>query len=503
MTPVRLALAAALLAGLCAASVPVLDEESYLAIAAQLDPARPYDWWRPWPPWHGDREADAFVYAHPPLFLWWVWAIQQLELPFTVARRLAGVPWAAILGGAVGVIAQQTCRRPGLAALSWLCAPVVVLSLQRGLMPDLMVTALMTATVAGWVRGRFVLAGLALGLAIWTKYPALAVVPPLLLDGVLRGRLRRSGMLWLTAAVVFVLGEGWLWSIYGRVHLIEVLTRAGEIPRGAMWGRMLGVLTRLALIGPVLLALLPPGRRLVGLPAVALAGVVFFLARPAAMPQQVGALLVMASMGGFCLMVSLLALRRGWMTSGDGVLLGSWVLCVLGGVVVGHNFAAARYLLPAAAPLILLLVSSLELRRNGRRAIVALSLVWALLAAGLTLSEHRYAAAADQLAQQVIAAHPAGQFTGEWTFRWRMEQGGWTFNTSRPDTGTIVAAVSNGSPGALPEDFVPRAHYRVEGGPLRVIAVADRIGLYGETLGPLPLGLSSAPLEEVVVWQVP
>ena len=125
------------------------------------------------------------------------------------------------------------------------------------------------------------------------------------------------------------------------------------------------------------------------------------------------------------------------------------------------------------------------------------------MAAGLTRSEHRYAAAADQLAQQVIAAHPVGQFTGEWTFRWRMEQGGWTFNTSRPSAGTLVAAVSNGSPGALPADLVPRAHYRADGGPLRVIAVADRIGLYGETLGPLPLGLSSAPLEEVVVWQVP
>ena len=119
---------------------------------------------------------------------------------------------------------------------------------------------------------------------------------PLVLDGVLRGRLRRSGPLWLTAVVVFVLGEGWLWSIYGRVHLIEVLTRAGEIPRGALWGRLLGVLTRLCLVGPVLLALLPPGRRLIGLPGVLLAGLVFFLARPAAMPQQVGAMLLMVIM---------------------------------------------------------------------------------------------------------------------------------------------------------------------------------------------------------------
>ena len=501
MTPARLALAAVLVAGLCAASVPVLDEESYLAIAAQLDPARPYDWWRPWPPWGGTREADAFVYAHPPLFLWWVWLTQQLPLPFEVTRRLAGLPWAALLGGSVGVLAGQVCRRPGLAGLAWLCAPVVVLSLQRGLMPDLMVAALMTAAVAGWVRGRMLLAGLALGLAVWTKYPALVVVPALLLDGALRGRLRRSGPLWLVAGAVFVLGEGWLWLTYGRVHLVEVLTRAGEIPRGALWGRVLGVLARLALVGPVLLALLPPGRRLVGLPAVLLAGLAFFLARPAILPQQAGALLLLAAVGGLCLTLALLSVRRGVMTGGDEVLLSAWALCVIGGVAVGHNFAAARYLLPAAAPVVLLIVIAVEQRQRGRQALVGGAVLWGILAAALTVAEHRYAAAADRLAGQVIASHPVGQFTGEWTFRWRMEQAGWTFYTGDAPPGTPVAAVVNAAPGALPEGWSRLAHYAEPGGALRVIAVADRIGLYGETLGPLPLGLSRDPVEEVVVWQ--
>ncbi|MFT5686049.1 MAG: hypothetical protein ACI8RZ_007004 [Myxococcota bacterium] len=501
MTPARLALGAALVAALCAASVPVLDEESYLAIAGQLDPLRPYDWWRPWPPWNGEREADAFVYAHPPLFLWWTWAVTRLSLPFELAHRLVGIPFAALLGGSVGVLAQRTCRRPVLVGLVWLTAPVVVLSLQRGFMPDLMVAALMTATVAAWVESRWILAGLTLGLAVWTKYPALVVVPALLLDGVVRRSLRRSWSLWLVAGAVFVLGEGWLALAYGRIHLVEVLTRANEIPRGEVWGRLLGVLTRLALIGPVLLALLPPGRRLVGLPAVGLAGLVFFLAQPVTLPQQSGALLLLAVLGGLCLTLSVLALRRGWMTGGDEVLLGSWALCVIGGVVLGHNFAAARYLLPAAAPIVLLLVMSLEQRRSGRRALVGGAVVWGMLSVALTLSEHRYANAADDLAAQVIAAHPAGQFTGEWTFRWRMEQAGWTFYTGDAAPGTVVAALVNGSPGALPADWSLLERRSVPGAGLRVVAVADRIGLYGETLGPLPMGWSQAPVEEVVVWQ--
>ena len=66
---------------------------------------------------------------------------------------------------------------------------------------------------------------------------------------------------------------------------------------------------------------------------------------------------------------------------------------------------------------------------------------------------------------------PAGQFTGEWTFRWRMEQAGWTFNTGQTDSGTVVAAVVNGSPGVLPAGLLPLAHYRIEGGALRVIAI--------------------------------
>ncbi len=56
-------------------------------------------------------------------------------------------------------------------------------------------------------------------------------------------------------------------------------------------------------------------------------------------------------------------------------------------------------------------------------------------------------------------------------------------------------------PGALPEDWRELERRRVPGTGLRVIAVADRIGLYGETLGPLPMGWSDAALEEVVVWQ--
>jgi hypothetical protein len=36
-----------------------------------------------------------------------------------------------------------------------------------------------------------------------------------------------------------------------------------------------------------------------------------------------------------------------------------------------------------------------------------------------------------------------------------------------------------------------------------LVAESAQIGMYAETLGALPVGWSSEPLEEVVLWRVP
>jgi hypothetical protein len=40
-------------------------------------------------------------------------------------------------------------------------------------------------------------------------------------------------------------------------------------------------------------------------------------------------------------------------------------------------------------------------------------------------------------------------------------------------------------------------------GLLRVVDAERGIGLYGETIGPLPFGLGAGPLEAVTLWRVP
>ena len=95
----RLALAVAalvLIGFIQSVPFPVLDEETYLYIAEQLQPKRPYDWILPWPPY--DTE-DAFVFAHPPLFLWRIWLLTSwFELGLGASKFLAAFPFQSSSG---------------------------------------------------------------------------------------------------------------------------------------------------------------------------------------------------------------------------------------------------------------------------------------------------------------------------------------------------------------------------------------------------------------------
>jgi len=412
-----MAVAAALVAVLLTCPVPVLDEESYLAIASGLDPLRPYDWWRPWPPWGGEREADAFVYAHPPGFLWWVWGwlwlmggVPEVVGPLKVA---AGLPWALLLGWSVGRLCERTTQRPWLAAAGWLTSPVVVLGLQRGLMPDLVLTSLIAYAAVAWIEGMarppgqartwWLGSGLALGLACLIKYPAVLLAPVLLVHAWSRRRLRDTALTWVLPLLIVGGVELWLLVAYGRPHLWEVLSRAGEIPRGAFLGRAQGVLVRLCLAGAVVAVV---GRRqgMTWAVSVAVAFGLAWLAMPDGTSLSMHlAVVALASVGMVGLFVAARAVARGVPLGPDafphaheavGMMLGLWVLVWAGGVVIGHNFAGPRYLLPLSVPLALLVARFCELRVARRRWLGVVVALQGLVALGLTWSERRFSVAA-------------------------------------------------------------------------------------------------------------
>ena len=493
-----------------AANVPILDEESYLAITVNFDPVRPYHWWRPWPPWYGGAEPDAFVYAHPPLFLEWVAFCQQLGTGLVHIRLLAAIPVAALFGWSAGQLIDSTCRRPRLGLACWLSAPIVVLGLQRGLMPDLLVAALTTTAVLGWrEQGRLpmaVVGGVALGLAAFTKYPALFLGPVFLIHGWKVGGLGRSWPFWLSAAVPWLAGEAWLFAVYDRIHLVEVLGRASEISRGTGDGRALGLLVRIPL-GVAIFGLFARGHRWFWLPAFLVAGCVYLWAAPAdlSMNQQL-ALTALALVGSLPIVLALVSLARGLRDPGsdpDRLLLSLWALAVLGGVWAVHNFAAPRYMLGAMLPLALLLVMELGDRPGARRLMWAGVSVHGVLALVLTVVEHRFFEAGAELARAAIVQYAPDWYTGEWSFRHEMDASGARFYTGDAAFGDVVVAPLNSSPGELPSNWTEIGRISVdESTGFRMVDDMGNIGFYAETLGVMSIGRTSNPIEEVTAWKV-
>ncbi len=510
---------------------PAIDEEGYLWIAAHLDPLRPYDWTRAWPPY----DTDAYAWAHPPLHLLWLAACSALTGPLEaepgwLLRAVAGLPWVALLAFSVARFAARVCHHPGLTAGLWLASPIVVLALHDTWMIDLPAVALATFAMAAYREGLvaqttawFVASGLALGLAVETKY-SMGVLAPVLAVHMLRLGFRP--WLWVAMAGVVVAVEAPLWALYGRFHPWEVWARRDEIEAGGLAGRTLGTLVRSALLAlPLVLVRANPPMLAAGL-AMALVAVVG--ARPTEMPVVTStSLVVLAGLGATLFVRAAIAVfrspvkrRRG--DRGDPLLLGGWFVASVLGVALLHNYASARYLLPAAAPIALLLTRSGEEVPWGKALLRVSAVLSGVVALALAVADYRFAAAGVEVAEAAVAAVDAAEapvtgnvatgggavrrFAGEWSFRGAMESAGWA--RYRPDevlpAGAWIAVAENESPGSL-DTSVLEPHRHVESSDtfaLRVVDLAAGIGLYAETLGPLPFGFGRGPLEAATLYRV-
>ena len=116
-----------LLLSLCWSSLPVLDEESYWAIARELNPLRPYDWELRWPPY---TEQNSYIYAHPPGFLWWIWGIQRLGASLVLTKAITSVIFGSLMAYVVAQLCLLKSRSPltSLLLLVGLCGGVLASS---------------------------------------------------------------------------------------------------------------------------------------------------------------------------------------------------------------------------------------------------------------------------------------------------------------------------------------------------------------------------------------
>ena len=317
-----------------------IDEESYLWLGRNVAFDNPYGWTRAWP------GGEGFMYAHPPLHLWFMRLVSPLtSLPWI---RLSALPWVVLWAASSALWIRRTCHHPHVAAIAWLGSTTVVLGLQDSVMIDLPYVALGTAALAAYREGLtdrrvgwMLAAGLAFGLAVETKYPAAALGFVFALHSWHYGA---ALAFWAPAAAIIGGTEAWLYTVHGRWHPAVVWETRALIPRGDLAGRVLGTFARGALLPatPALL-LTRPVHAAVGL---GLAVGALAWARPAGLSAgNVVFLLVCAALGAMALSraaAGLFAspLRRRKGDRGDGLLLGGAVVTTFVGVMVFHNFAS-------------------------------------------------------------------------------------------------------------------------------------------------------------------
>ena len=180
------------------------------------------------------------------------------------------------------------------------------------------------------------------------------------------------------------------------------------------------------------------------------------------------------------------------------------------GVTFFHNFASARYLLPAALPAALLLNRSAEEVEGGKGLQRVAVLLGGILSLALAVADLRFGKAGEQVAADLIEktrreGREAGLFEGEWSFRYRLEAAGWRHRKPGEivGPGTLLAVSENSASNQNDlESLSPL--WRLESSdsfPLRVVDVGQSIGLYAETLGVFPFGWSRSPLEAVTVYE--
>lgn len=502
---------------------PVADEESYLFMAEAISnhPLRPYDWWRIWQPWGQEPAQTTYAFAHPPLHIWWLSLTQGLFSPGPLGRLVSSAPFLALYAWSAHRLCWRLSRHPNHALGFLLASPVLILGLQDTWMIDLGVLALSTASVALYREAllqrdtlntsQLLRAGLLLGLAAGYKYPALVLLVLFAAHLYRAGLLRKSRALWLGFLGPFALLQGFLWMQYGEIHVVAALQSVSEIDRSPLADRTSGLLVRLGFaLSP--LALFSSKQLLRGLPVGLLFGGVasYCLGRGDLGPLQMVVLLALASTGGTFVVRATLASvsrsrRRRQGDRDDSFLLGGWVLLVVVSIVLGHNHADSRYLLPALLPMTLLVVRSASLVQGGKRVLQVSAYLWGAVALLTSLADMRLAKATDTLAQKMIQEHEPGRFNAEWTARWRLEEAGWTYwHHSEPlPAGARVLLFSNAGSSKPPDNASIIASAASPARfPFRVLDWETDAGYHSEQLGRLPLTWANSALTSALLYEV-
>lgn len=425
------------------------DDVYYLAAAqhAQIDPLHPN---------HvryvflGD-EVDFRGHPHPPLNAWVLALLLAAwgdiaEAPFHAAY----IVFSVIAAAAMWSLARRFSPHPLWASLLFIAVPAFVVN-GNSLEADLPFLAFWMAAVALFTAGRLALAAIAMALAAMAAYQAVFLTPILWVYCWLYRRKDRAAWVAALTPPAAILA----WQIFERVS-------TGALPASVLSGYF------------ATYDFQNLQKKLLN--AAALSVHTCFMVFPALLPPAL-----------------ILAWRK---RDRDAVFLASWAAIFFAGALAVFFAGSARYLLPMAAP-VALVVSRLE-----RRWLAAGFALWMPLGLGLAAVnfEHwdGYRNFAASLREQAGARRV--WINGEWGLRYYLEaNGGLALKKGQAlYPGEIVVSSELAYPVEFNDPVAPLAEAEIRPAlPLRLIGLDSRSGYSTASKGLYPFGISAGPVDRV------
>src|SRR5579862_3265301 len=425
------------------------DDVYYLAQAehAQIDPLHPN---------HvqyvflGDR-VDLRGFPHPPFNAWFLGLLLALigdirEAPLHAAYIL----FSLVAALAMWSLARRFSPHPLWATLLFLAVPAFVIN-GNSFESDLPFLAFWMAAIACFVAGRWTLTAIAMALAALSAFQAVLLTPILAVYVWIHHRKNRTAWLLTLTAPATIL----VWELLERWS-------GGSLPAAVAAGYMSSY---------GLQTLANKLRSTAGL------SVHFcFMVFPALLPGAV-----------------LMAWRR---RDSETAFLAAWIALFFGGSAVLFFAGSARYLLPVAAP-VALLVSRLRPRwlAAGFAAQLALSLALAFV-------NYQHWDGYRRFARQIRAATAGHRayINGEWGLRYHLvADGGLPLERGQVlRTGDIVVSSRLAYPVEINAPIAAIAETAIRASlPLQLIGLEARSGYSTVTKGLRPFDITSAPIDIV------
>jgi hypothetical protein len=400
------------------------------------------------------EEVDLRGQPHPPLDGWVLAGLIAVlgdvkEIPFHAAYMV----FSLIAAGAMWSLARRFSPQPLWAALLFVAVPAFVVN-GNSLETDLPFLAFWMAAIALFEAAP-ALSALSMALAALTAYQAVLLTPILAVYVWLFHRRDRARWLILLVPLLTIA----LWQLFERLS-------TGALPAAVVNGYLATYETLPAKLAS----------------ALALTIHSWFIVFPALVPPAF-----------------ILAWRR--RREPDTLFLLAWIGIFFTGALVIFFAGSARYLLPMAAPVVLL-ASRLRARwlAAGFAAQLALSL-------GLAIVNYQHWAGYRQFAESLrgLAAGHRVWIDGEWGLRYYLESDGALplKKTQRLRPGDIVVSSELGASVNPVAPFAPLRTAEIRPAlPLRLIGLESHSGYSTVSRGFWPFGISAGPIDRVRAVEV-